>query len=297
VENRNIKASWHKIKPDDDAHERILNNILDRVHSGEAKKGTVFNMAINPMKVLAPIAACFIIALAVSIPILLNNDEGSITTLEGPSAQPTQPTQPIDPGQPAAENPVVLPVIHMNSFAELSMDSARLYFDPETTYRETWDWSQAVEYLGKDITPDYLMPGLQTNPWIDRQNQNLVILNNDGSIAYDRIWLEFYTEYPYEDGSQVIGGDSTGIRIIASKMEGIHDCVVWGENMEESLLNDVIVRFGHRSRGYGGTNENPDFYYDVYVAEFSKDGINYYVLSSNISEQEFVKMVDSITAK
>ena len=67
--------------------------------------------------------------------------------------------------------------------------------------------------------------------------------------------------------------------------------------IEESLLNDVIVRFGHRSFGYGGTYENPDFYYDVYVAEFSKDGINYYVQSSNISEQEFVKMVDSLTAR
>ena len=65
----------------------------------------------------------------------------------------------------------------------------------------------------------------------------------------------------------------------------------------ESLLNDVIVRFGHRSFGYGGTNENPDSYYDMYVAEFAKDGINYSVLSSNINEQEFVKMVDSLTAK
>ncbi|MCL2099070.1 MAG: hypothetical protein FWH24_01360 [Oscillospiraceae bacterium] len=172
----------------------------------------------------------------------------------------------------------------MNSFTENNSD--RSYFDPETTYRETWDWSRVIEYLGKDITPDYLMPGLQTNPW--KENLNIVIFNNDGSIAYDGIWLEYYTEYPYEDGSQSIGGNSTGIRIIASKMEGINDCgIVWEEDIEESLLNGVIVRFGHRSF------EN----WEMYVAEFSKDGINYYVQSSNISEQEFVKMVDSLTAR
>ena len=140
------------------------------------------------------------------------------------------------------------------------------------------------------------MPGLQTNPW--KENLNTIIRNNDGSIAYDAIWLEYYTEYPYEDGSRVIGGHSTGIRIIASKMEDIHDCgVVWKGDVEESLLNDVVVRFGHRSSWYGGTYENPDFYYDMYVAEFAKDGINYYVQSSNISEQEFVKMVDALTAR
>jgi len=312
MENRKIKDSWSKIKPDDATHERILNNILDRKHTGETKKGKVYNMTTNPMKIFAPIAACLVVALAISIPMLLNNsgdshlpnpiDNGgsSIATHETPSTANTPPVtddaDTIIPGLPCEDNPEPLTVVHMNSFTE--NDSARLFFDPETTYRETWDWSKVVEYLGKDITPDYLMPGLQTNPWIDRQNQYLVILNNDGSIAYDRIWLEYYTEYPFDDGSQVIGGDSTGIRIIASKMEGINDCgVVWGENMEESLLNGVIVRFGHRSFGYGGTNENPDFYYDMYVAEFSKDGINYYVLSSNISEQEFVKMVDSLTER
>ena len=289
--NRNIKDSWSKIKPDDATHERILNNILDRKHSGETKKGKVYDMAIKPMRILAPIAACFVIALAISIPMLLNNGGGSplpnpinnggssIATLESPSAQPIEPTQPIEPSQPVAENPIAAPIIHMNSFTEIN--SARLYFDPETTYRETWDWSKAVEYLGKDITPSYLMPGLQVNPLI--LTENVVILNNDGSMAHDNIWLEYYTG----DGSGVIGNLSTGIRIIASKMESINDCVVWEENMEESLLNDVIVRFGHRSF------DN----WEMYVAEFSKDGISYHVLSSNVSEQEFVKMVDSLTTK
>ncbi|MCL2153850.1 MAG: hypothetical protein FWH57_13050, partial [Oscillospiraceae bacterium] len=259
MENRKIKDSWSKIKPDNATHERILKNILDRKHTGETRKGKVYNMAIKPMRILAPIAACLIVALAISIPMLLNNGGGSplsnpinnggssTSTIESPS---TQPIQPIDPSQPpVVENPVVLPAIHMNSFAEHNSD--RSYYDPETTYSETWDWSRVVEYFGKDITPDYLMPGLQINPWIETHNENTVILNNDGSIAYDGIWLEYYTEYPYEDGSQAIGGNSTGIRIIASKMEGINDCVVWEENMEESLLSDVIVRFGHRSIGYG----------------------------------------------
>ena len=75
--NRNIKDSWSKIKPDDATHERILNNILDRKHSGETKKGKVYDMAIKQFRILAPIAACLIVALAISIPILLNNGGGS----------------------------------------------------------------------------------------------------------------------------------------------------------------------------------------------------------------------------
>ena len=146
MENKKIIASWSKIKPDDATHERILNHILDRVHSGETKKGKIFPMIVKPIRILTPIAACFIVALAISITMLLNNGGGfplsnpkhnggsPIASLESPFAQPTQPiessqpAQPIEPSQSVVENPVAPPVIHMNSFTE--SDRARLYFDP-----------------------------------------------------------------------------------------------------------------------------------------------------------------------
>lgn len=189
--------------------------------------------------------------------------------------------------------PYSVPVVNMNTISE-SMGSDRLYFDPKKTYEETWNWKQITKYLGKDITPAYITDGLKINPKIAEQT---VIFNNDGTMAYDQIWLEYYTEY-YDDGSQSIGGDSTGIRIIASKTGYPQDCIyVWPSDMKETLLNDVSIKFGYRKMGWGGTAEKPEHYYDLYIAEFIKDNISFQVESSNIKEQEFIKMVDSLTQK
>ena len=76
MENKKIKDSWSKVKPDEATHERILNNILDRVHSGDTMEGKVYNMTMKPMMILAPVAACIIVALAITIPMLLNDDGG-----------------------------------------------------------------------------------------------------------------------------------------------------------------------------------------------------------------------------
>ena len=74
MRNEKIINSWDKIKPDNATHERILDNILDRVHSGETQKGKVKNMATKQYwKILAPVAACLIIAIAVIVPTFFKN--------------------------------------------------------------------------------------------------------------------------------------------------------------------------------------------------------------------------------
>ena len=78
MRNNKIINSWDKIKPDNATHERILGNILDRVQTKETQKGKVKNMVKKPYwKILAPIAACLIIAVAVAVPMLLNNGENN----------------------------------------------------------------------------------------------------------------------------------------------------------------------------------------------------------------------------
>ncbi len=62
MRNEMIISSWSKIRPDDATHDRILCHVLDRVHSGETKKRSVW-------KILAPITACMIIALTIAVPI------------------------------------------------------------------------------------------------------------------------------------------------------------------------------------------------------------------------------------
>jgi hypothetical protein len=267
------------------SHEEYRNSIDQKANMllRKRKQRNRFITSSAACLALVVCAAAIMSALVSSDPSM--DDPGSIGLHgTGSSENPTTP-----------ENPGAALVVHMNTVSE-DTGASRLYFDPEKTYEETWDWNKIVQYLGRDITPDYIMPGLKINPNIAKQT---VIFNNDGTMAYDAIWLEYYTEYPYADGSQSIGGSSTGIQIIASKAghSGICGIYVWPEDMKESPLNNVAVKFGHANMGYGGTYEKPDFYYDLYIAEYAKDGISFQVLSSNISEQEFVKMVDSLTRK
>ena len=64
MRNKKIVDSWDKIKVNDYTHERILNNILEQSRSNKTRK--VNNMNTKPIwKILAPIAACAVIALVI----------------------------------------------------------------------------------------------------------------------------------------------------------------------------------------------------------------------------------------
>ena len=64
MKNDKIIASWNKILPDEAADERMLSKILEYQHSFE-KKERVISMT-NTMKKLIPMAACFVLMIAVS---------------------------------------------------------------------------------------------------------------------------------------------------------------------------------------------------------------------------------------
>ena len=64
VRNEQIINSWNRIKPDNATHERILNNVLDRIHSKTNK---------TPYwKRLAPVAACLVMVIIFTTVIGIN---------------------------------------------------------------------------------------------------------------------------------------------------------------------------------------------------------------------------------
>ena len=89
VRNKKIVDSWNKINPDNATHERMLGNILERAHSDKTKKGSERNMTIKPWKILAPIAACAILVLAIAIPTLMQS--GGIYIPQAPGGNISQP--------------------------------------------------------------------------------------------------------------------------------------------------------------------------------------------------------------
>lgn len=229
-------------------------------------------------------------------PSIINPTDGN----KASSSSPAKSSSAESDNLPTSPNPAPSQAPYIPRFQTATMNiitgtgsGCLLHFDPQKTYKEVWTWDKIVSYLGCDITPAYIMPGLKMNV---KQNTQTVIFNNDGTLAYDAIWLEYYTEYE-DDGSQSIGFNSTGIRIIASRLGYSRDCVyIWPSEPNETLIGGVSVMLGNQSMDFGGTAENPEGYYDIYVAEFTKDGISYQVTSSNIDENEFVKMVTSLVS-
>lgn len=128
-----------------------------------------------------------------------------------------------------------------------------------------------------------------------------VILDKNGKVIYDTIWLDFYHDY-YEDGSPKLTEDVAalkGFSITVSKIGLLNDCCyILPENeVKTSDIDGTVVTFGYRSMPYGPYNPDthePSGYYDMYVAEFEYDGIEYQIVAEQMEAEEVVKVVSSI---
>ena len=67
--------------------------------------------------------------------------------------------------------------------------------------------------------------------------------------------------------------------------------------VKTSDIGGTAVTFGYRPMPYGPSDPDthePSGYYDLYVAEFEKDGIKYEVLAQQMEREEVVKVAASI---
>ncbi|HIZ56168.1 MAG TPA: hypothetical protein H9671_08215, partial [Firmicutes bacterium] len=87
--------------------------------------------------------------------------------------------------------------------------------------------------------------------------------------------------------------------ITVSKIGLLNDCLyILPENeVKTSDIGGTSVTFGYRSMPYGpydpDTHE-PSGYYDMYVAEFQHNGIEYQIVAEQMEAEEVVKVVSSI---
>jgi len=178
------------------------------------------------------------------------------------------------------------------------LDAAKRWYDPELYDEILWDKDEIQAYYGKDLTPDYIPDGLSA---ANGNGTARVFAEKNGKIVEDTVWLSFYHAY-YEDGSPKLteGVAATkGFTIKASKIGLINDCIyLLPENeVKTSNIEGIEVTFGYRSMEYGpydpDTHE-PSGYYDLYVAEFVQDDIEYYIVADQMEFEEIVKVVASI---
>jgi hypothetical protein len=90
-----------------------------------------------------------------------------------------------------------------------------------------------------------------------------------------------------------------GFSITASKIGIIQTCLYLlpEDEVKTSNIERTEVTFGYRSMPYSpyhSETHEPSGYYDMYVAEFEKDGIEFQIVAQQMEAKELVKVVTSI---
>ena len=219
-----------------------------------------------------------------------DNPNGVI--VDTPSDNPDDVTTPA-----TSEIHISMDNISFNEAGALT-DAVRIWRDPELYDHIQWDKDAVIEYYGKDLTPAYIPDGLTA---AIGNGTARVVADKSANIVEDTVWLGFYHDY-YEDGSPKLTEGVTahkGFSITVSKIGLLNDCFyILPENeVKTSDIDGTAVTFGYRSMPYGpydpDTHE-PSGYYDMYVAEFEYDGIEYQIVAEQMEAEEVVKVVSSI---
>lgn len=133
MKNKRIIDSWNKIKPDSDAEKHMLDTILARKHSveKETRKDNYMKRCWN-LKRLAPVAACIVLAVTISIP-LLNNSSGDFTLSRSDKGIEVNYTDKLPEGVTSQDQLIAL--------------------SEEQLYADTWDGNPIAAFAGtvKDI--------------------------------------------------------------------------------------------------------------------------------------------------
>lgn len=247
-------------------------------------------------------AACFTVVLFTALSVLPNYfRQHGTTPPDNPNGvivdNPTDNTD--DDTTPAtSEIHISLSNLYFNEVEGVS-DAAPKWYDPELYDTDVvWDKDEVKNYYGKDLTPLYIPDGLVA---ASGNGTARVVLEKNGKVVKDTVALNFYHDY-YEDGSPKLTEDVAtvkGFSITASKIGILSDCIyLLPENeVKTSDIDGTAVTFGYRSMPYGPYNPDthePSGYYDMYVAEFEHDGIEYQIVAEQMEAEEVVKVVSSI---
>lgn len=177
-----------------------------------------------------------------------------------------------------------------------STDYAR--YNPETDDEVVWSKEDIAAYYGTDLTPAYIPNGLLASP----KNANATVyIGRDGTVTEDTVWHGFYHAYN-EDGSPKLTeavAATQGFSITASKIGIVQTCLYLPpeDEVKTSDIEGTSVTFGYRSMPYGPYNSEthkPSGCYDMYVAEFKHNGIEYQIVAEQMKVEELVKVVTSI---
>ena len=233
-------------------------------------------------------AACLTVVLFTAFSVLPNYFRQQGTTLpDNPNGvivdNPTDDTTPT-----TSEIHISMSNIAMNQINDsFNTDYAR--YNPETDVEVVWNREDIIAYYRTDLVPAYIPDGFSAS---EDNNKAIAYIGQDGSVVEDTVYLDFY------NGEAAQNGIKQGFSITVSKIGIVQTCFVLPEDeLKTSDIGGTAVAFGHRSvpnRPYDSDTHEPSGYYDMYVAEFEHDGIEYEIVAEQMEAEEVVKVVSSI---
>lgn len=179
--------------------------------------------------------------------------------------------------------------IVMNQIEDfISADYAK--YNPATDNEVIWNKEDIIAYYGTDLVPAYIPNSLSAST---ENNKAIVYIGQDGSVVEDTVYLRFYNAKSTE------GFVRQGFFITVSKIGIVNDCIyLLPENeVKVSDIGGTAVSFGYRSMPYGpydSDTHEPSGYYDMYVAEFKLNDVEYQIVAKQMAADEVVKVVSSI---
>lgn len=195
---------------------------------------------------------------------------------------------------------ISLDSIAVNEMAGAPVDACRIAYDPALYDVDVpWDQEDVSEYYGRTLAPSYVPEGLTpTNP---DGCTRVVIRKADGAVVWDTVAFGYYQVFgTWADGTPRLIDENAvfhGFSVAVSRVGLTGCCVYRYDEVKQSDIAGVPVTIGYCAMSHGPYDPDthtPAGYYDLYVAEFTLDGIQFQVTADEMALDEVVKAVASI---
>lgn len=248
-------------------------------------------------------AACLGLIVAVTMAALpsLLKGSGGVVPPPNPNLGPVasdNDNQPNDePTQSPSEREITInwDNVVVNESAGLALNAVPLYRDPALYDEEILDAEGVSTYYGWTLAPTYVPDGLTGGG--KTVSGRIVREKATGSVVEDQAGRSFWVGFG-EDGSPKSDDDIVipkGLTIRASKLRILRCRLLPVDGERTTDFGGVPVALSHAALTYGdGVSNLPAGSYDIYVASFTLDGVEYEIEAQRLELEEVIKVVASI---
>lgn len=217
-----------------------------------------------------------------------------------------RPSGGTEPPAPSHEQTAVInwDGVYVNESAGMAPDAALLHRDPDLYAEETWGEDSVVAYYGWNLAPPYIPEGLSDGG--HGVSAGIVREKSTGEIVQEQAGRGFWTDF-WEDGGPKSGDEvviPTGFTVRASKLGILHCALLPVDESRATGFGEVPVTLTHCALPYGpfdptrkdpsGLYNMPAGYYDIYVASFILNGVNYEIEAKRLELEEVIKITASV---